>query len=63
MCGLDPLLDDGVEMATRLKSINQPVQLTVLDKLPHGFLCLAASDEVQHGQKIAIQVIKKEMVC
>lgn len=58
MCGLDPLLDDGVVMAQRLQALGQPVQLTVMDKLPHGFLCLTGVDEIQSAQKTAIRHMK-----
>ena len=61
MCGLDPLLDDGVAMAQRLKSVGQPVKLTVMETLPHGFLCLTGVDEIQTAQKIAIQQMKETL--
>ena len=58
VCGLDPLLDDGIVMAQRLQSLGQPVKLTVMEKLPHGFLCLAGVDEIQSAQKTAIHHMK-----
>ncbi|KJE91855.1 hormone-sensitive lipase [Capsaspora owczarzaki ATCC 30864] len=36
--GLDPLLDDSIQFARRLRSVGHPVKLHVFDTLPHGFL-------------------------
>ncbi|KAK3508375.1 hypothetical protein QTP70_025790, partial [Hemibagrus guttatus] len=38
---LDVLLDDSVMFAKKLKSIDQPVTLTVVEDIPHGFLSLS----------------------
>ncbi|XP_053493714.1 lipase, hormone-sensitive a isoform X1 [Ictalurus furcatus] len=38
---LDALLDDSVMFAKKLKSIDQPVTLTVVEDIPHGFLSLS----------------------
>lgn len=38
---LDALLDDSVMFAKKLRSIGQPVSLTVVEDLPHGFLSLS----------------------
>ncbi|KAB5517892.1 hypothetical protein PHYPO_G00172670 [Pangasianodon hypophthalmus] len=38
---LDALLDDSVMFAKKLKSIGQPVTLTVVEDIPHGFLSLS----------------------
>lgn len=35
---LDPCLDDGIQMAKRLKKLNVDVQVEVLNGLSHGFL-------------------------
>ncbi|XP_033979822.1 hormone-sensitive lipase isoform X1 [Trematomus bernacchii] len=40
-CALDPMLDDSVMFAKRLRNIGQPVTLCVVDDLPHGFLSLS----------------------
>ncbi|KAL6109805.1 lipe [Pungitius sinensis] len=40
-CALDPMLDDSVMFAKRLRSVGQPVTLCVVDDLPHGFLSLS----------------------
>lgn len=37
-CSLDPLLDDSVMFAKKLKRRNKHVQLDIIDGLPHGFL-------------------------
>lgn len=41
-CALDPMLDDSVMFARRLRGLNQPVTLHVVEDLPHGFLSLAS---------------------
>ncbi|XP_008284011.1 lipase, hormone-sensitive a [Stegastes partitus] len=38
---LDALLDDSVMFAKKLRDMNQPVTLTVVEDLPHGFLSLS----------------------
>lgn len=38
---LDALLDDSVMFAKKLRAIGQPVSLTVVEDLPHGFLSLS----------------------
>ncbi|XP_007941321.1 hormone-sensitive lipase [Orycteropus afer afer] len=40
-CALDPMLDDSVMFARRLRGLGQPVTLRVVEDLPHGFLSLA----------------------
>ncbi|XP_043853554.1 hormone-sensitive lipase isoform X2 [Dromiciops gliroides] len=41
-CALDPMLDDSVMFARRLRGLGRPVTLRVVEDLPHGFLSLAA---------------------
>ncbi|CAF4716349.1 unnamed protein product, partial [Rotaria sp. Silwood2] len=42
-----PFIDDNVEFARRLRSLNVPHHLNVVDKWPHGFLDFGfASDDV-----------------
>ncbi|XP_016064636.1 PREDICTED: hormone-sensitive lipase [Miniopterus natalensis] len=41
-CALDPMLDDSVMFARRLRSLGKPVTLSVVEDLPHGFLSLAS---------------------
>ncbi|KAK6964166.1 hormone-sensitive lipase [Biomphalaria glabrata] len=40
-CHLDPLLDDSVSFARRLRKLDVPVELHLIDDLPHGFLNFA----------------------
>ncbi|XP_033929417.1 hormone-sensitive lipase, partial [Melopsittacus undulatus] len=40
-CALDPLLDDSVALARRMRALGAHVTLRVLPDLPHGFLSLA----------------------
>lgn len=35
------MLDDSVMFAKKLRAVGQPVTLTVVDDLPHGFLSLS----------------------
>lgn len=37
-CHLDPLLDDSVMFAKKLRDLNKKVDLHLIDDLPHGFL-------------------------
>ncbi|XP_062866885.1 lipase, hormone-sensitive a isoform X2 [Trichomycterus rosablanca] len=58
--GLDALLDDSVMFAKKLRSINQPVTLTVVDDLPHGFLSLVQlCKETKDASDICVGQIKK----
>ncbi|KAK2119854.1 hypothetical protein P7K49_001240 [Saguinus oedipus] len=41
-CALDPMLDDSVMFAQRLRNLDRPVTLHVVEDLPHGFLTLAS---------------------
>ncbi|XP_042746920.1 hormone-sensitive lipase, partial [Lagopus leucura] len=40
-CEQDPLLDDAVSLARRLRALRLPVSLRVVPALPHGFLSLS----------------------
>ncbi|GFR88337.1 hormone-sensitive lipase [Elysia marginata] len=49
-CHLDPLLDDSVMFAKRLRDLHVPVDLHLVDDLPHGFLNFALlSEEARHA--------------
>lgn len=55
---MDPLLDDSVAFAHRLRSLNKWVHLQVVDNLPHGFLSFAiGSKEAQQGSELCMQCI------
>lgn len=57
-CALDPMLDDSVMFAKRLKSLEQPVTLCVVDDLPHGFLSLSQlSRETREAANICVERI------
>ncbi|XP_027028427.1 hormone-sensitive lipase isoform X2 [Tachysurus fulvidraco] len=51
-CALDPMLDDSVMFARRLRNIQQPVTLCVVDDLPHGFLSLSQLSKETHEASI-----------
>nr|XP_055066054.1 hormone-sensitive lipase isoform X2 [Misgurnus anguillicaudatus] len=58
-CHLDPMLDDSVMFAKRLRNIGQPVTLCVVDDLPHGFLSLSQlSRETREATNICMERIK-----
>ncbi|XP_027226180.2 hormone-sensitive lipase isoform X2 [Penaeus vannamei] len=56
----DFCLDDDVTMAKTLKSLNVPVTIDILERLPHGFLSLSmVSQEAHVGCKRAIYRIQE----
>ncbi|XP_005736264.1 hormone-sensitive lipase [Pundamilia nyererei] len=58
-CALDPMLDDSVMFAKRLRNINQPVTLCVVDDLPHGFLSLSQlSRETREAANVCVERIR-----
>ncbi|KAM4580932.1 hormone-sensitive lipase isoform 1-T1 [Odontesthes bonariensis] len=58
-CALDPMLDDSVMFAKRLRNIDQPVTLCVVDDLPHGFLSLSQlSRETREAANICVERIR-----
>uniref|UniRef100_A0AAY5ES20 Hormone-sensitive lipase n=1 Tax=Electrophorus electricus TaxID=8005 RepID=A0AAY5ES20_ELEEL len=60
---LDALLDDSVMFAKKLRSIGQPVTLTVIEDLPHGFLSLSQlSKETQEASNLCVGRIREVFV-
>ncbi|KAI5620849.1 hormone-sensitive lipase isoform X2 [Silurus asotus] len=58
-CALDPMLDDSVMFARRLRNIQQPVTLCVVDDLPHGFLSLSQlTKETQEASNVCMERIR-----
>lgn len=58
-CALDPMLDDSVMFAKRLRNIEQPVTLCVVDDLPHGFLSLSQiSRETKEAANVCAERIR-----
>ncbi|XP_067575865.1 hormone-sensitive lipase isoform X5 [Pseudorca crassidens] len=58
-CALDPILDDSVMFARRLRSLSQPVTLRVVEDLPHGFLSLAAlCQETRQAAALCVERIR-----
>ncbi|XP_029094095.1 hormone-sensitive lipase isoform X2 [Monodon monoceros] len=58
-CALDPMLDDSVMFARRLRSLSQPVTLRVVEDLPHGFLSLAAlCQETRQAAALCVERIR-----
>lgn len=62
--GLDSLLDDAVAMAHKLKAAQQPVTLSVLNCLPHGFLNFNVTGnvpELNAANKLCLDYLKREL--
>ncbi|KAM7373491.1 hypothetical protein PAMP_008338 [Pampus punctatissimus] len=57
---LDALLDDSVMFAKKLRDMGQPVSLTVVEDLPHGFLSLSLiSKETDVATEICVERIRE----
>ncbi|KAM4703850.1 hormone-sensitive lipase isoform 2-T2 [Rhinophrynus dorsalis] len=57
-CALDPMLDDSVMFAKRLRSLSRPVTLQVVEDLPHGFLSLSQlSRETREATAVCVRRI------
>uniref|UniRef100_A0A674BJS0 Lipase E, hormone sensitive type n=1 Tax=Salmo trutta TaxID=8032 RepID=A0A674BJS0_SALTR len=62
-CALDPMLDDSVMFAKRLRNVDQPVTLCVVDDLPHGFLSLSQlSRETREAANVCVNRIRDLVV-
>uniref|UniRef100_A0A3B3QCY3 Lipase E, hormone sensitive type n=1 Tax=Paramormyrops kingsleyae TaxID=1676925 RepID=A0A3B3QCY3_9TELE len=62
-CALDPMLDDSVMFAKRLRNIEQPVTLCVVEDLPHGFLSLSQlSRETREATNVCVEQIREVFV-
>ncbi|KAM6289100.1 hormone-sensitive lipase [Aegotheles albertisi] len=58
-CALDPMLDDSVALARRLRSLGRPVTLRVVPDLPHGFLSLGPlSPETRAATALCTRLIR-----
>ncbi|XP_043935353.1 hormone-sensitive lipase [Protopterus annectens] len=59
-CALDPMLDDSVMFAKRLRNLGKPVELCVVEDLPHGFLSLSQlSRDTKDAAGVCIEQIRK----
>ncbi|XP_064613572.1 hormone-sensitive lipase-like [Liolophura sinensis] len=57
-CHLDPILDDSVMFAKKLRGLGKTVHLHVIDDLPHGFLNFAlVNKEAKNASDICIAFI------
>ncbi|XP_071355910.1 lipase, hormone-sensitive a isoform X2 [Trachinotus anak] len=57
---LDALLDDSVMFAKKLRDMGQPVTLTVVEDLPHGFLSLSQlAKETEVATEICVARIRE----
>ncbi|XP_019569304.1 hormone-sensitive lipase isoform X2 [Rhinolophus sinicus] len=58
-CALDPILDDSVMFARRLRNLGKPVTLRVVEDLPHGFLSLASlCQETRQAAALCVERIR-----
>ncbi|XP_077454789.1 hormone-sensitive lipase isoform X2 [Stigmatopora argus] len=58
-CALDPMLDDSVMFAKRLRAVGQTVTMCVVDDLPHGFLSLSQlSRETREAANVCAERIR-----
>ena len=48
-------------MAQRLKSLGQPVTLTVIENLCHGFLCLRGSDQLTAAHDRCVHMLNEAL--
>jgi len=61
-CTLDPILDDSVEFARRLRSLGKHVELYILEDLPHGFLNFhLVSQEAREGNDLCVVCLKRTL--
>uniref|UniRef100_A0A2L2YFM3 Hormone-sensitive lipase n=1 Tax=Parasteatoda tepidariorum TaxID=114398 RepID=A0A2L2YFM3_PARTP len=59
----DPCLDDTITFAKRLTELNRPVEVDVLDGLPHGFLnFLPFSKEAHDGSDQCVRRLKEALL-
>lgn len=57
---LDALLDDSVMFAKKLRDMGQPVSLSVVEDLPHGFLSLSQlSKETDVAAEICVERMRE----
>ncbi|XP_072304221.1 lipase, hormone-sensitive a isoform X2 [Eucyclogobius newberryi] len=57
---LDALLDDSVMFAKKLRAMEQPVTLTVVEDLPHGFLSLSQlTKETDVAMRVCVNRIRE----
>lgn len=57
---LDALLDDSVTFAKKLRDMGQPVHLTVVEDMPHGFLSLSQlSKETEVAAEVCVERIRE----
>ncbi|XP_039208135.1 hormone-sensitive lipase isoform X3 [Crotalus tigris] len=62
-CALDPMLDDSVMFAQRLRALGQPVTLRVVQDLPHGFLSLSQlCRETRQASAVCTEIIRNILV-
>ncbi|XP_031568873.1 hormone-sensitive lipase-like [Actinia tenebrosa] len=62
-CSLDPLLDDSIEFARRLRSLGKDVEIYILEDLPHGFLNFnLVCQEAKDGCDLCTACLKRTLM-
>ncbi len=61
-CEFDPLLDDAVGFAQRLKKAGVDVSLRVWETLPHGFLSFRGDDIMEQAQTHYIACLRESLL-
>lgn len=57
---MDPLLDDSVMFAKKLRRLGKSVDLHLIDDLPHGFLNFAlVSSDAKRASDVCVDKIRK----
>lgn len=54
-------MDDGIILAQHLQAAEQPVSLTVMETLPHGFLSLTGVEEIHVAHAKCLAIIKNAL--
>ena len=61
--GLDPLLDDSIMMARKLRDLDRPVHIRVFEDMPHGFLCFPrTSSEVAEANDYCLDQLQTALL-
>lgn len=61
--GLDPLLDDSIMMARKLRDLDRPVHIRVFEDMPHGFLCFPrTSAEVAEANDYCLDQLRTALL-
>ncbi len=61
-CNLDPMLDDSIQFAKRLRGLGVEVHVDVVDNLPHGYLnFVLVSKEAKQASDLCVQRLRESL--